>query len=229
MLLLSLRRGDAFFASCFTSEKIASAISSCKTISVTSFLFFFTRPMKLSDRRMLLITRAKSQGQTTALQVAQRSMNGVKKCWRTWATPANRKRFENLCLQILVLTKVSFNDFPLRYDSMDGSWNISFRCGWFWKRCHFPINIFLRLRKAGWHCVAKGNIFFFVLLSLFSWDLSLSLKLTSKRCFSKNSSGYPLIGEKEMTSRKSFAARYRRRYFLGGWNKSRKMRPLSAG
>ena len=84
----------------------------------------------------------------------------VKKCWRACATPAIRKRFENLCLQSLALTKMSFNDFPLRYDSMGGSWNISFRCVWFWIRCHFPISIFLRLGKAGWYCVTKGNIFF---------------------------------------------------------------------
>ena len=45
----------------------------------------------------------------------------VEKCWRAYATPAIRKLFENLCLQSLALTKVSFNDFPLRYDSMGGS------------------------------------------------------------------------------------------------------------
>ena len=117
----------------------------------------------------------------------------VKKSWRACATPAIRKRFENLCLQSLALTKMSFNDFPLRYDSMGGSWNISFRCVWFWIRCHFPISIFLRLGKAVWYCVTKGNIFFFALLCLFSWDLFLSLKSTSKRCFSKNSFGYPLF------------------------------------
>ena len=32
--------------------------------------------------------------------------------------PAIRKLFENVCLQSLALTKVTFNDFPLRYDSM---------------------------------------------------------------------------------------------------------------
>ena len=37
----------------------------------------------------------------------------------------------------------------------------------------------------------KAIISFFMLLSLFSRDLLLSLKLTSKRCFSKNSFGYP--------------------------------------
>jgi len=41
--------------------------------------------------------------------------------------------------------------------------------------------------------VLQKAIFFFVLLSLFSRDLFLSLKLTSKRCFSKNSFGYPLF------------------------------------
>ena len=115
----------------------------------------------------------------------------MKNCWRACATPAIRKWFENVCLQSLALTKVSFNDFPLRCDSMGGSWNISFRCGWFWIRCHFPINIFFRLGKDGWYCVTKGNIFFFVLLSLFSRVLFLSLKFTSKRCFSKNSFEYP--------------------------------------
>ena len=57
----------------------------------------------------------------------------------------------------------------------------------------FPINIFLRLGKAGWYCVTKGNIFFCVLLSLFSSDLSLSVKLTSDRNFSENLFGYPLF------------------------------------
>ena len=86
----------------------------------------------------------------------------VKKCWRAYATPAIRKWFENLCLQSLALTKMSFNDFLLRYDSMGGSWNISFRCGWFWIRCHFPISIFLRLGKAGWYCVTQRAIFSFL-------------------------------------------------------------------
>ena len=117
----------------------------------------------------------------------------MKKCWQAYATPAIRKLFGNLCLQSLALTKVSFNDFPLRYDSMGGSWNISFRYDWLWIRCHFPVSIFLTLAKAAWYCVIKGNIFFFVLLSLFARDLFLSLKLTSKRCFSKNSFGYPLF------------------------------------
>ena len=53
--------------------------------------------------------------------------------------------------------------------------------------------MFLRLGKAGWYCVTKGNIFFCVLLSLFSSDLSLSVKLTSDRNFSENLFGYPLF------------------------------------
>ena len=51
-------------------RKITSAISSCEAISVTSILFFLTRPMKLSDRKMLLITRAKSRGPPTASEGA---------------------------------------------------------------------------------------------------------------------------------------------------------------
>ena len=37
----------------------------------------------------------------------------------------------------------------------------------FWIRCHFPISMFLRLGKAGWYCIIKGNNFFCVLSSLF--------------------------------------------------------------
>ena len=48
--------------------------------------------------------------------------------------------------------------------------------------------------RLSWHYwVTEGNIFFVVLLSLFSRDLSLSLKLTSKRRFSENLFGYPLF------------------------------------
>ena len=53
--------------------------------------------------------------------------------------------------------------------------------------------MFLRLGKAGWYCVTKGNIFFCVLLSLFSSDLSLFVKLTSDSIFSENLFGYPLF------------------------------------
>ena len=48
--------------------------------------------------------------------------------------------------------------------------------------CHFPIRKFLTLGKVGWYCVTKGNILFFVLLSLFQGPF-----------FSKNSFGYPLF------------------------------------
>ena len=47
--------------------------------------------------------------------------------------------------------------------------------------------------RCGWYCATKGNIFFFVLVSLFSRDLFLSLKLTSKGCFSKIHLGTPLF------------------------------------
>ena len=53
--------------------------------------------------------------------------------------------------------------------------------------------MFLRLGKAGWYCVTKGSIFFCVLLSLFSSDLSLSVKLSSDRIFSENFFWYPLF------------------------------------
>ena len=104
----------------------------------------------------------------------------VEKCWRAYATPAIRKLFENVCLQSLALTKVSFNDFPLRYDRMGGSWNISFRYGWFWIRCHFPIS------KYSWRYVKPGGIvlqkaifsfcaFVFVFKDLFSPKIHLGI------------------------------------------------------
>ena len=67
---LACEQQTHFRSSLFSLRKIAPAISSSKTISVTSFLFFFTRPMKLSDRKMLLKTRGKSRGPTTASEVA---------------------------------------------------------------------------------------------------------------------------------------------------------------
>ena len=48
-LWLAFEQQTHFRSSLLSVRKIASAISSCKMISVTSFFFFFTRPMKLSD------------------------------------------------------------------------------------------------------------------------------------------------------------------------------------
>ena len=157
----------------------------------------------------------------------------VKKCWRAYATPAIHRLFGNLCPQSLALIKVSFNDFSLRYDSMGGSWNISFRYGWFLIRCHFPISIFLTLGKAGWYCVIKGNIFFLcAFVYVFKGPFS-SLKLTSKRCFSKNSFGYPLFFRRvlklcmfllnvecdEFVPRRRIASPFMNPFFTpGGWH-----------
>ena len=73
---LACEQQTHFWSSLLSLRKIASAIASCKTISVTSFFFFFTRPMKLSDRKMLLNTRGKSRGLTTASEAAL--------CTREW-------------------------------------------------------------------------------------------------------------------------------------------------
>ena len=61
----SLRTADVFPVVASLPPKIASAISSCETISVTSFLFFCPQPIKLSDRKIRSITRAKSRGPPT--------------------------------------------------------------------------------------------------------------------------------------------------------------------
>ena len=63
----------------------------------------------------LLPSTGISYGSKYALGIFYRSK------YRAYATTAISKLFENLCLQSLALTKVSFNDFPLRYDSMSGS------------------------------------------------------------------------------------------------------------
>ena len=60
----------------------------------------------------------------------------------------------------------------------------------------FPHKYILEVRLSWHYWVTKGNIFFVVLLSLFSRDVSLSLKLTSKRCFSENLFGFPLFSRR---------------------------------
>ena len=60
----------------------------------------------------------------------------------------------------LALTRICFNDFPLRCDSVR----------WFWIRCHFPISIYVLV---GRYCVIKSNTSFCVLLPLF-FDGTLS-------------------------------------------------------
>ena len=73
-----------------------------------------------------------------------------------------RKRL--FSLYSLALTRMSFRDFPLRYDSRGGSLKIFLSCGWFCIKCHFPMSIFFKLGKAGWYCVTKGRIFFCAVL-----------------------------------------------------------------
>ena len=61
-------------------------------------------------------------------------------------------------LYSLALTRVSFRDYPLRYEMRGGSLKIFLRYGWFCIRCHLPMSMFLRLGNAGCHCVTKGSI-----------------------------------------------------------------------
>ena len=85
----------------------------------------------------------------------------------------------------LALTRMSFRDFPLRYDRRGGSLKIFLSCGWFSIKSHFPLSGFplSYIGKAGWYCVKKGRIFFRAVLSLFVNNVSLSENLTSERCF----------------------------------------------
>ena len=51
---------------------------------------------------------------------------------------------------------MSFRDFPFLKEISGGSLKISRRKGWFCIKCHFPINICLRLGTDGF--VTKRNI-----------------------------------------------------------------------
>ena len=65
-----LRTADVFrWWLLYLPPKIASAISSCETISVTLFLFFCPHPIKLIDRKMWLITPTKSRGPQLLMQL----------------------------------------------------------------------------------------------------------------------------------------------------------------
>ena len=73
-MMVSLRTADVFPVVASLPPKIASVISSCKTISVMSFLFFCPQPIKLSGRKIQLITRAKSRGPPTVDAVMNAEM-----------------------------------------------------------------------------------------------------------------------------------------------------------
>ena len=67
--IASLRTADAFPVVASLPPKNSVCDLELQN-DVTSFLFLFTRPMKLSDRKMLLKRRGKSRGPTTASEVA---------------------------------------------------------------------------------------------------------------------------------------------------------------
>ena len=87
----------------------------------------------------------------------------LKKCWLTCTTPAvhSEKTVKPLAL---ALTRMSFTDFPLRYDRRGGSLKILLCCGWFCIKCHFPMSISFNLSNAGWYCLTKGRMCNYFLL-----------------------------------------------------------------
>ena len=115
-----------------------------------------------------------------------------KKRWRAYVTPAVRWWIV-LCLYSFAQTRMSFRDFPLRYDMGGGSVKIPLGCGWFCMRCHFLISNFFKLGKAGCYCVTKGNILVRASMFFCLSDTSLSLNLISERCFSTILVGDPLF------------------------------------
>ena len=92
-----------------------------------------------------------------------------------------RKRL--FSLYSLALTRMSFRDFPSRYDKRGGSLKIFLSCDWFCIKCHFPMSIFFKLGNVGWYCVTKGRIFFraigLSILIVASSNLTYSKKVSS--------------------------------------------------
>ena len=76
-------------------------------------------------------------------------------------------------LYSLALTRMSFRDFPLRYEMRGGSLKMFLRYGWFCMRCHFPMSMFLRW--ASWVVLSfKGQYFLAcIFVSLFQCILSV--------------------------------------------------------
>ena len=61
------------------------------------------------------------------------------------------------------LTSMSLSERPSLYDIMGGSLKISFSNGCCCIKYHLLIRISFRFGTAGWYCVTKGSIRFFVL------------------------------------------------------------------
>ena len=57
---------------------------------------------------------------------------------------------------------MSLGEHPFLYDIMGGSLKIRFSNGCCCIRYHFLVKISLRFGTAGWYCVMKGKIRFFV-------------------------------------------------------------------
>ena len=58
---------------------------------------------------------------------------------------------------------MSLRERPFLYDIMGGSLKIRFSNGCCCIRYHFLVKVSLRFGTAGWYCVMKGKIRFFVL------------------------------------------------------------------
>ena len=64
---------------------------------------------------------------------------------------------------MLALTSMSLRERPFLYDIMGGSLKIRFSNGCCCIGYHFLVKVSLRFGTAGWYCVLKGKIRFFVL------------------------------------------------------------------
>ena len=73
--------------------------------------------------------------------------------------------FKGLCGSVIccLVSRMSLSEFPFLYDIMGGTLKISFFSnGCCCIRYHFLGKISLRVGTAGWYCVLKGMIHFFV-------------------------------------------------------------------
>ena len=77
--------------------------------------------------------------------------------WQAYAAPEYVVWFSRLC-HIFTLTSMSVS----LYDIMGGSLKIRFSNGCCCIRYHFFVKVSLRFGAAGWYCVMKGKIRFFL-------------------------------------------------------------------
>ena len=107
--------------------------------------------------------------------------------WQAYTTPEYVAWFSRVCYNF-ALTNMSLTERPFLYDIMSGSLKSWFTNGYCCIRYHFLVRTSLRFGTAGWYCVTKGRIRFFVLFRwrrrgcVLSWNFTSEDLLITKFC-----------------------------------------------